>query len=157
MENGYRITDEAFPEYEVLSLRGKQPIGAMGKMIGGLYALARSRALKPAGPLFAVYFEKPAAPAAPVDYALYLPVEGDAAKLDALETYGGDACLKLRLTGSYRGFAEAYAALEAEVGKRGLTLAGPPREVYVRGPLFGFLTFIPIMVTDIYFPVKAAQ
>ena len=154
MGQSYIITEEDFPEYEVLSVRTKDAIGAIGKHIGTLYAIARKRGLSPAGPLFTVYYEKPA-DMSKVDYELFLPVEGPPEKLDALTDFGGDPCLKLRLKGSYKGFADAYKALGDEVAKRGFEMSGPPREVYVRGPLFGFVTFLPIMVTDIYFPIKA--
>ena len=156
MEQSYRITEEDFPEYEVLSVRTKDAIGAMGKHIGTLFALARNRGFKPAGPLFSVYYEKPVDPSK-VDYELFLPVEGPPEKLDELPDFGGDPCLKLRLKGSYKGFEEAYKTLEAEITKRKLEMSGPPREVYVRGPLLGFITLFPIMVTDIYFPIKVPK
>ena len=70
---------------------------------------------------------------------------------------GGDPCLYLRVKGSYARFEAAYRALTDHVEAKGYEMSGPPREVYVRGPLFGFLTFIPIMVTDIYFPIKARK
>ncbi len=155
MKEPYRITEEDFPEFEVLSVRTKDAIGAMGKYIGALYGQARRQGLKGAGPLFSVYYEKPAE-GAKVDYEMFLPVEGPAEVLDKLPDFGGDRCLKARHAGSYAGLGGAYAALEAEVGKRGLAMTAPPREVYVRGPLLGFLSFIPTMVTDVYFPVKSA-
>ncbi len=149
----FEISEAEFPEETVLSVRTKDTLGAMGKHIRGLYALATSKGLKSAGPVFAVYYEKPVNPSS-VDYSIYLPVQGEAEELDKHEDFGGDRCLKLRLKGSYSRFKEAYAALEAEFAKRKLEMGGPPREVYVRGPLLGFITFIPIMITDIYFPIK---
>jgi effector-binding domain-containing protein len=149
----FEIVEADFPEEAVVSVRTKDALGAMGKHIGALYKIAREKGIKPAGPIFAVYWEKPVDPAK-VDYSLYLPVEGKTDALDKCEDFGGDPCLKLRLRGSYSQFGAAYAALEAEVGKRGLEMSAPPREVYVRGPFLGFMTFIPTMVTDIYFPVK---
>lgn len=149
----FEISEAEFPEETVLSIRTKDALGAMGKHIGGLYALAAAKGLKPAGPVFAVYYEKPVDPSS-VDYSIYLPVEGPPEELDKHEDFGGDRCLKLRLKGSYSRFKDAYAALEAEFVKRKLEMSGPPREVYVRGPFLGFMTFIPTMITDIYFPIK---
>ncbi len=154
MAEPFSIVRETFPEYEVVSVRTRDSLYAMGKHIGALYSLARRRHLRPAGPLFTVYYEKPADPEN-VDYELFLPVSGDPAELDKLVDFGGDPCLKLRLKGGYSRFEAAYKALSDAVESQGLELSGPPREVYVRGPLFGFLTFIPIMITDIYFPIKA--
>jgi effector-binding domain-containing protein len=124
----------------------------MGSYIRGLYEQARDRALKPAGPLFTVYFEKPEGDG-PVEYELCLPVEGRTEELDKLADMGGDPCLFMRVKGSYAQFGAAYKALTDFVAAGGYELAGPPREVYVRGPLLGFLAFIPTMVTDIYFPI----
>lgn len=155
MGEQFQITREDFPEYEVISVRTRDSLYAMGKHIGELFRTAKARKLRPAGPLFTVYYEKPSDPNG-VDYELFLPVGGDPAELDKLVDYGGDPCLKLRLKGSYKQFEAAYKALSDEIEAKGLEMTGPPREVYVRGPLLGFITFIPIMVTDIYFPIKAA-
>jgi hypothetical protein len=82
-----------------------------------------------------------------------LPVEGPADELDKLVEMGGDPCVFTRLRGSYAGFGRAYAALADYAKEKGLAFAGPPQEVYVRGPLLGFLTFIPTMITDINSPI----
>lgn len=155
MNEPFRITREDFPEYEVISVRTRDSLYSMGKHIGALYRLAKSRNLTPAGPLFTVYYEKPTDPQK-VDFEMFLPVAGDPAELDKLVDYGGDPCLKLRLKGSYSRFDAAYKALGDELAAKGLEMSGPPREVYVKGPLFGFITFLPIMVTDIYYPIKVA-
>lgn len=153
MNKAFEIDEADFPEATILSLRAKDSIMAMGKRIGGLYRLARERGLKPDGPIYAVYYEKPEGNA-PLDYEMCLPVEGATEVLDKLEVRGGDRCLHLRVKGSYSQFESAYAALGKALADRGLTPSGPPREVYTRGPLLGFMTFIPIMVTDIYFPIE---
>lgn len=152
MEQAYSITEKDFPEMTVLSLKTKDSIRAMGKYIGGLFGQARIRGLKPSGPLFTVYFEKPEGEA-PVEYELCLPVEGPTVELDKLADMGGDPCLYLRVKGSYSQFGAAYKALESYMAAGGYEMSGPPREVYVHGPLLGFMTFIPTMVTDIYFPI----
>jgi effector-binding domain-containing protein len=136
----------------VLTVKAKDSIRAMGNHIRGLFEQARIRGLKPDGPLFTVYYEKPEGEA-PVEYELCLPVAGPPAELDKLADMGGDPCLYLRVKGSYSQFGAAYKAMTDHVSAKGYELAGPPREVYVRGPLLGFLTFLPTMVTDIYFPI----
>lgn len=153
MKGEFAIEERDFPEVTVLKVHAKDRVQAMGKYIGGLFQLARSKRLKAAGKLFTIYLEKPQGQEK-VDYEICLPVEGPPEELDKLEDIGGDPCLCLRLPGSYSGFGGAYSALEKAVKDRGLEIAGPPREVYVRGPLLGFMAFIPTMVTDIYFPVR---
>lgn len=154
MKKVFVIEERTFPEMTVLSVRTKDSLMAMGKYIGGLYEQASVRGLRAGGPVFAVYFEKPEKGAS-AEYELFLPVEGPPDELDKLADIGGDPCLYLRLKGSYAHFEEAYQALTDHVAAKGYEMIAPPREVYVRGPLFGFLTFIPTMITDIYFPIKA--
>jgi effector-binding domain-containing protein len=153
MKGEFAVEEKDFPEMKVLKVHAKDTIMAMGKYIGAVFRLARERGLKPSGKLFSIYLEKPEG-ASKVEYEICLPVEGPLAELDKLETLGGDHCLYLRVDGSYSQFGAAYEALVAAAKDRGLEFAGPPREVYVRGPILGFMTFIPTMVTDIYFPIR---
>lgn len=152
MDEPFMIEERTFPEMTVLSVRTRDDFKAMGTHIRALYGQARLRNLAPSGPLFTVYFEKPEGNN-PVDYELCLPVEGRPEELDKLADFGGEKCLYLRVKGSYGQFGAAYKAFEDELYRRGIQPIAPPREVYVRGPLLGFLTFIPVMVTDIYFPI----
>lgn len=151
MADTYPVEECDFPEMTVLSVRVKDSLKAMGKHIGELYSQAKLRDLVPDGPVFAIYLEKPGDPNL-VDYEMHLPVEGPSEELDKLTDIGGDRCLKLRVKGPYSKLGGAYEFLSAYASKGGYEMAGPPREVYVRGPLLGF---IPTTVTDIYFPVKA--
>jgi effector-binding domain-containing protein len=153
MKGAFAIEEKDFPEMTVLKVHAKDRIQAMGKYIGILFRLARTKRLKAAGKLFSIYHEKPEGKDK-VDYEICLPVEGPPEELDKLEDMGGDRCLYLRLPGSYSRFGSAYSALEKAAEDKELEFAGPPREVYVRGPLLGFMTFIPTMVTDIYFPIR---
>ena len=152
MNQPYSIEERKFPEMTVLSVRTVDTLRAMGSYIKGLYEQAARRGLRPAGPIFTVYFEKPGEKPE-LDYEMNLPVEGLPEELDKLADMGGDPCLYLRVKGSYAQFGAAYSALTEYAARNGYELAGPPREVYIRGPLLGFLSFIPTMVTDIYFPV----
>jgi len=156
MNQPYSIEERSFPEMTVLSVRTTVTLRAIGSYIKGIYEQAKIRGLRPTGPLFTVYFEKPG-DKSNVEYEMFLPVEGPSEELDKLADMGGDPCLYLRVKGSYARFEAAYRALTDHVEAKGYEMSGPPREVYVRGPLFGFLTFIPIMVTDIYFPIKARK
>jgi effector-binding domain-containing protein len=154
MADSFKIEECDFPEMTVLSHREKDSLYAMGKHIKEIYRNAAMRGLRPAGPVFSVYFEKPTDPAS-VDYETLLPVEGPPEELDKLADMGGDPCLRLRVKHSYKKFESAYQALSDYAEKEGYETSGPPREVYVRGPmLFGL---IPSQVTDIYFPVKAKK
>lgn len=153
MAEAFAIEERDFPEMTVLSVKTKDSLRAMGSYIRGLYQQASIRGLRPDGPVFTIYLDKPTDPEN-VDYEMCLPVSGPPEELDKLADMGGDPCLYLRVKGSYKRFEAAYAALTGHAAAKGYSLAGPPREIYVRGPLLGFMTFIPTMVTDIYFPIE---
>ncbi len=148
----YRIEEATFPRRAVLRKRMKDSLRAMGKLIGGLYGEAGARRLKPAGPVFAIYYEKPQDPES-VDYEMCLPVEGDDEALENLDEIGGEACLRIVWRGSYKGLSGVYDALSARVQDGNLGLVAPPREVYVRGPLLGFIRVG--LVTEVWFPIRA--
>lgn len=152
MEKAYIIDEREFPEMTVLKVRIKDSLMKMGMHIKALYEQAGMRGLKVDGPIFAIYHEKPTNPME-VDYEMCLPVEGPTEELDKLEDMGGDPCVHLRVKGSYSQFEAAYKALTDQAAAKGYELDGPPREVYTRGPFLG-MTFIPTMITDIYFPIK---
>jgi effector-binding domain-containing protein len=152
MGQAYIVDEQDFPEMTVLKVRTRDSLMAMGTHIKTLYEQAGMKGLKVDGAIFAIYHEKPQDPQQ-VDYEMCLPVEGPTEELDKLEDMGGDPCLHLRVKGSYSQFEAAYKALSDFATGRGYEIVGPPREVYTRGPFLG-MTFIPTMVTDIYFPIK---
>ena len=152
----FDIEERNFPSYSAISIRTRDSLAAMGKMIGRLYGRAREAGRKSAGPVFCVYYEKPVDPQS-VDYEMFLPLSGEADAAKGIAKIGGENCVYLRVKGAYSQFESAYEALSNFMTARKLEMIAPPREVYVRGPLFGFLTFFPIMVTDIYFPIAGAS
>lgn len=150
----YEITKKKYPEQNVIYIRTRDSLYSMGKYISQLYKTARKATVEPAGPIFTMYYEKPTDPKS-VDYEMALPVNGELNTGEIrTKKIGGENCIYLRLKGSYKQFEDAYREMSDYIEKNNIELSGPPREVYVRGPLFGILTFIPIMITDIYFPIK---
>jgi effector-binding domain-containing protein len=147
----YLVEQKKYPKQEVITIRTRDSLYSMGKYIGQLYKRAKKANLKVTGPIFCIYYEEPKDPKN-VDFEMCLPIEGES-DLES-KRIGGELCLYLRVKGSYKQFPEAYKALTEYVSKHKIELAGSPREVYVKGPLLGFLTFIPRMITDIYFPMK---
>ena len=134
MEKTFAVEKRTFPSMTVLSVRTVDTLMAMGKYIKGLYGQAARRGLRPAGPVFTLYYEKPGEKPE-LEYELCLPVTGPAEELEQLADMGGDTCLYLRVKGSYAQFGKAYAALVEFADTSGWTISGPPREIYVRGPL----------------------
>lgn len=146
----YIVETLSFPKTRVLSSRQRAPLASIGRLIGGLFGKAAARGLRPGGPPFAVYFEKPADPNS-VDFELFLPVEGEEEKLEDLAEFGGERCWRLLLRGAYSGLSGAYAYIEGRLASEGRSLSAPPREVYRRGPLLGFLPFG--LLTELWFPL----
>lgn len=144
------IKIKKYPIQNVITIRTRDSLYAMGKYIGQLHKKARAAGLKPAGKIYCVYYEKPEDPQN-VDYEMGLPVSS---VTDETTQIGGEDCVYLRVKGSYKQFGDAYQAMSDYIQKENIELSGPPREVYVKGPLLGFMTFIPTMITDIYFPIK---
>ena len=146
----YQIEKVEFPRQRVLSKREKTSLKDMGRLIGSLYGRAAAQRLEPAGPVFTIYYEKPADPAS-VDYELCLPVRGSAEALAELREIGGDTCYRITLRGSYKGLARVYDFLNARIEDENRSLSAPPREVYRRGPFMGI---IPIgLLTEVYYPL----
>jgi len=152
---GEMIIEKArFPRLVVVGRRERRSFAEMGRQIGALYGEAEARRLRPAGAPFVVYFEKPVGTQS-VDYGLYLPVTGSATATEGLEEIGGEECYRVVWKGPYKGLAAVYEALSARVEAEGRSLVAPPREVYGRGPLLGFLPFG--LLTEIWYPIEAAK
>jgi effector-binding domain-containing protein len=146
----YFIEELSFPRVKVLRKRVKDSFNAMGRLIGSLYGEAAARRLKPAGAVFCIYYEKPSDPRS-VDYEVCLPVEGAAGDMEGVEEMGGETCLRIVYKGPYKGISGVYDALGAHIEDENRRVIAPPREVYRRGPLFGFLPWG--LVTEVWFPV----
>ena len=146
------ITQRRYPEQYVLHKRTRDSLGSMGKYIRELDKRRKELGLAGAGPFFAIYYEEPTNPQS-VDYELLYPVDATT-ETENIRKIGGENCAYLRVKGSYSQLGEAYKSLIEYVTEEKLEVAAPPREVYVKPPLLGFLFFIPTMITDIYFPLK---
>ena len=146
------ISQKRYPVQHALHKRVKDSLWSMGKYAMKLAKRRRKLGLESTGPFICIYYEEPTNPQS-VDYEILCPVETDTETTE-IKRLGGETCAYTRVKGSYSKLVAAYKALSEYVEKENLEVSAPPREVYVRRPLLGFLVFIPTMITDIYFPLK---
>lgn len=130
--------------------------GQVGQLFGELFAHLGQRGGRPAGPPFAIYHDpefrerdadvEVAAPlATPLPGSEHVSVR----ELPGIEQM---ACAVYK--GAYENIGEAYNALLSWIGSNGYRMAGPCREVYLRGPESG--PDSSSYVTEIQVPVEKA-
>jgi len=127
----------------------------VGRMFEQLFTYLSRQNVRPAGPPAAIWHDKEhkdndwdAEVAVAITDAL---PGGNGVKTVQLPAVANMACLIH--TGSYEGFPQAYSALMAWVEANGYQIAGPMREIYLRGP--GPTPTDPATyVTEIQMPVE---
>lgn len=145
--------ENAMPAYDVLvkkiepltvaSLRKTIPQPQdVGMMMQELFVSLERCGIRPAGPPSAIWHDTEHKEA---DWDAEVAVQVDQGTPANLATLGESSVRIVRLPGvtsmastfhqgSYEGFADAYTALMGWIEKNGYHLAGPMREVYLRGP-----------------------
>jgi len=128
----------------------------VGQLYGQLFAHVGRHGGRPAGPPLAIYHdpefcERNADVEVAVPLAAPLP-GGD--PVSVRELAGIEQAASMVYKGGYEGIGEAYNTLLAWAGANGYRIAGPVREVYLRGPESG--PDSSSYVTDVQVPVEKA-
>ncbi|HUW94845.1 MAG TPA: GyrI-like domain-containing protein [Anaerolineae bacterium] len=92
-----------------------------------------------------------------IDVESAVPIAGSAPSGDRVkvrELPGVEQMACLTLQGSYEGLDEAYGRLILWIEAHGYHIAGPSRELYIKGP--GLLTRPSGYVTELQIPVEKA-
>jgi DNA-binding transcriptional MerR regulator len=159
-----QIEEDAMPEYEVVikqtepvrvaAVRGTVPnYGSVSLLFNELFGELGRQRVAPVGPPVAVYYDEDYRER-DVDVEIIVPVgtarvqEGDRLKvrdIPALEV------ASLVRVGPYDNFTPAYQALMTWIQESGYCIAGPNREIYLRGPESGGKP--EEYITEIQFPV----
>jgi len=154
----YEVVIKKIEPQMVASLREVIPVPQdVGKMFERLFTYLGQRGVRPVGPPCAIwhdteYCEKDLDTEVVVPIAEALPA-GNGIKTVQLPGVASMACTVHQ--GSYEGFSQAYAALMEWIGANGYRIAGPVREIYLRGP--GPEPTDPTTyVTEIQIPVEKA-
>jgi effector-binding domain-containing protein len=107
----------------------------IGRAFGELYEHIGDAHVKPAGEPFVVYLES-SQPGVRWEVDICAPVSAripESADFGFMEMQPG-RMVSLLHVGPYEGLAEAYATIERFIQQQGLTVAGPPREIYLSEP-----------------------
>ena len=128
----------------------------VGQLYGQLFAHMGRHGGRPAGSPLAIYHdpefrERDADVEVAVPLAAPLP---GSEPVSVRELAGVEQAASMVYKGGYEGIGEAYNTLLAWVGANGYRIAGPVREVYLRGPESG--PDSSSYVTDVQVPVEKA-
>jgi effector-binding domain-containing protein len=152
----YEIVIKRAEPMRVASIRDVvENYGSVGALLGELFVALGDKGIAPTGPCLAVYYDEEykerdvdVEAAVPVGTEAELPAGGRVA-IRELPTYPEMASLVR--PGPYDDFTPAYGELMKWIESNGYRIAGPNREIYLRGP--GENIPPESFVTEIQFPV----
>lgn len=144
-----RVEECELPAVLIASLRWKGCYGDCGIAIG---RIARAAAWRIAGPPFNLYHDAEYHEDG-ADIETCFPIKKPfAAKEVTIRELPPMRCLRLMHAGPYEQLGRSYARLMAVIKQRGLRLAVPMREVYVKGPGMIFRGNPARYLTEIHMP-----
>ena len=145
------------PAQAVASVRDVIPtLSDIGQLFGEVFAYLGRHRISPAGPPLGIYHDQEFCEQ-DADVEVAVPVagsvpEGERMKMRELPAVEEMACIIHQ--GSYETVGGTYGKLMAWIEANGYRMAGPVREVYVRGPESGGDS--STYVTEIQLPVEKA-
>ncbi len=129
--------------------------GSAGGLIGELFAELGEKGIAPTGPCFAIYYDEEYQERdVDVEAAVVVGTNADlpeGSRVTIRELPGHPEVASLVRTGAYDDFMPAYGELMKWIESNGYRIAGPNREIYLRGP--GDNVAPESYVTEIQFPV----
>jgi DNA-binding transcriptional MerR regulator len=145
---------KAIPAQRVATVRDIVAVQGLGQLFGEVFGYLGRHQISPVGPPVGVYYDEEFREEMDVEVAVPVagPVpEGDRVKMGELPAVAKMACLVHE--GGYDTFGATYGQLMAWIEANGFHIAGPCREVYLRGPESGDASSY---VTEVQVPVAAA-
>jgi len=154
----YEIKTKDVPPQRAAILRDTiATYGRVRDLFTELHETLALHGLTPGGPQLAIYFDKEYQPS-DVDVAVAVPVAAGELPPDGrvhIDELPGGQMVSLLRQGSFSSdFRPAYQAIMAWVQDNGYRIAGPNREIWIRGPGSG----VPAadFLLEIQFPVQKA-
>lgn len=151
---GYEVVLKKVEPQTVAAVRGVIPTySEIGSLFGELFGYLMPRGARIVGPSMAIYYD-PEFKEHDVDVEVLVPVAGPVdggGKVKARALPGVEAVASVVHLGSYEGFGQPYAALMSWIEANGYSVAGPVREIYLKGP--GEPGPVESYVTEIQVPV----
>jgi effector-binding domain-containing protein len=127
--------------------------GDIGQLFNKLFAQLGQQGIRPAGPPLAIYYDTEYRDqGADVEVAAPVAAPFVGKEVTARQLPGNDAMACLLHQGSYDTFGQSYTALMTWIETNGYHVAGPSREIYLRGPESGNDT--SSYMTEIQIPVE---
>jgi effector-binding domain-containing protein len=154
-KDGYEMLTKAVPTVKAMTVRSVTSVDCVARDIARKFGeLCEHVAAKGAAPVdyFTLYHDETFDPA-----KMHIEVCVSVSELveDGPEVRGreipGGTCASVIYKGPYSGIGDAFAALEAMVGERGLIPCGPKREVYLNDP---DEVAPEDLLTEVQFPVR---
>jgi effector-binding domain-containing protein len=132
----YDVVLKEIDPVTIASVRGTIPTyGDVGMLYGELFGHLGQHGIHPAGPPLAIYHD-PEYREADVDAEAGVPIDADAPASGrvSVRTLPGGSVATCIHRGGYDTIGQAYTALMAWIERNGYAVAGPNREIYLRGP-----------------------
>ncbi|MEA3340829.1 MAG: MerR family transcriptional regulator [Chloroflexota bacterium] len=144
------------PSQMIASVRSTIPISGLSQLFGELFAYLGQRRVNPAGPPLGIYYDEEFREEA-MDIEVAAPVvgsapEGDRVKMRELPAVEEMACVIHE--GGYETIGGTYGQLMKWIEAHDYRMAGPTREVYLKGPESG--DDPSTYVTEVQIPVEKA-
>ncbi len=110
----------------------------IGQLFTRLFAQLGQQGVKPTGPVLAIYYDTEHRDhGADVEVAVPVAAPFVSKEVTARQLPGNETMACLIHQGSYETFGQSYTGLMTWIETNGYHLAGPSREIYLRGPESG--------------------
>lgn len=149
----YEVVLKQVDAVHVASVRGVIPAYSdVGQLFGELFGYLMPKGIHPAGPVMAIYHD-PEYRESDCDVEALIPVSGgDSGGRVQMRDLPGAQMVTTVHQGAYDAIGGAYTAMMTWMEQNGYQVAGPCREIYLRGPNENLAS--ADYVTEVQFPVQ---
>ena len=142
------------PPQAVVSVRDTVPVSQIGQLLGEVFGHLGQQGVGPAGPPIGVYYDEEFREEG-MDAEMAVPVAApvpEGGRVKARDLPGAEKMACVVHEGGYDTVGITYSQLMEWIEENGYRIAGPTREIYLRGPESG--DDPSTYVTEVQFPVE---